>query len=266
MQVSIWLYLLQQTLLIRCLFAALQRAVHLPAAPGVRLWGAALLMGTGDLLSVMQQEATLHPFPAILSALAPLAVWPGIPQRLRLRVTLVFVSLTLLLSGWARLLASSGLPVPLLTPLCCLLIVLLPSLLQRDAAITCAAVQIVCGQGRLRLTALVDSGNLLRDRISGLPVIVISRSAAHRLTGAAGGSALPCLRQIPVRTVSGTATMSIFRPDLLLLDVDGRWYQTDAMIGLAPDGYDGFQALVPTTLLTRVAQTVNHKEEQPLCP
>ena len=39
-----------------------------------------------------------------------------------------------------------------------------------------------------------------------------------------------------------------------------------AMIGLAPDGYDGFQALVPATLITQVAQTVDHKEEESLCP
>ena len=43
--------------------------------------------------------------------------------------------------------------------------------------------------------------------------------------------------------------MTIFRPGSVHLSGGGPWREVRAVIGLSPDGYEGFQALVPATLL-----------------
>ena len=110
------------------------------------------------------------------------------------------------------------------------------------------------GGHRLTLTALIDSGNLLRDPVTGLPVIVISRRAASRLTVLPQpGRLTPGMRLLSVRTVAGTALMAVFRPSAVFIEEKGVWRAVNAIVGLSPDGYEGFQALVPASLIPPVA-------------
>ena len=62
------------------------------------------------------------------------------------------------------------------------------------------------------------------------------------------------MRLLPVRTVSGVALMTILRPDQLRIRTGGAWQAAEALIGLSPGGGEGFQALVPASLLERVPQ------------
>ena len=99
------------------------------------------------------------------------------------------------------------------------------------------------------LTALVDTGNLLRDPLTGLPVIVVSRQAARKLTSLpAPGQLLPGMRLISVRTAAGSALMAIFRPQRVRVLSGQTWREVRAMVGLSPDGYEGAQALLPACL------------------
>ena len=222
MHVSSWLYFLQQGLLTLCLLLALQRAacLHRPGLP--RLLLTALIESAGLLLACVASDSWVRCLLLLPTLLTPFAVWPGLPRRLRIRLPLIFVGLALLLSGWARLLLSWGLPSRLLVPLCCVMLVVLPSLPWRAHA-ACTSVRIVCGQRSVTLTALIDSGNLLRDRFSGLPVIVISRRAALGLMDTQTlFSPLPQMRMMQVRTVAGTAMMTVFQPDTLKLQVEAQ--------------------------------------------
>jgi hypothetical protein len=139
----------------------------------------------------------------------------------------------------------------------CLLLRATPLTLRRAADVPrCATVCIRRGCQRLTLTALIDSGNLLRDVITGLPVIVISRRAAGRLMLLPpDGSLLPGMRLMTVRTISGSAMMTVFRTDSVRLMHGGSWQEVRALIGLSPDGYDGFQALVPASVLGDMEET-----------
>ena len=107
----------------------------------------------------------------------------------------------------------------------------------------------------VRLTALRDSGNCLKDPVTGEQVLVIDADAAARLTGlrpeqlrnpletmAAG--AVPGLRLVPYRTVGQPGGMLLamrFRD----VTVGGR--KTSAVVAFAPERIgrgEGYQALI----------------------
>ncbi|MBQ8201889.1 MAG: sigma-E processing peptidase SpoIIGA [Clostridia bacterium] len=256
MRISIWLYLLEQICCSLCLLLALGVSAGLTRRSPFRLFFTALLT---SMLSLSAQQ---FPSPWIrlvlllpVMLIAPLLAWPGAPRRLRGRMTALSAMLSLWLTGLMRLLSSFTVPGALLLLSGCAALSAAPVAISRTADVPrCATVALRHGNARLTLTALIDSGNLLRDVITGLPVIVISRRAAARLvTLPKSGELLPGMRFIPVRTISGTAMMTIFRPDSVCI-LKGRSPQpVRALIGLSPDAYDGFQALVPSCLIAHHA-------------
>ncbi len=108
------------------------------------------------------------------------------------------------------------------------------------------------GGRSVRLTALRDSGNTLRDPITGERVFLIGSAPACRLTGLTPeqlGSPLetltqrpiPGLRLIPYRAVGSAGLLLGLR--LREVDLDGR--RQSAVVAFAPEGLDGsYQALV----------------------
>ena len=95
---------------------------------------------------------------------------------------------------------------------------------------------------KIRLTALRDTGNTLRDPITGRPVLVVGADTAQELTGLSRQqlerpvesiSALPGLRLIPYRTVGNGSGM------LLAMKVPkvkiGSW-QGSSLVAFAPEG------------------------------
>lgn len=117
-------------------------------------------------------------------------------------------------------------------------------------------------EGRDReLTALVDSGNLLEDPVSGTPVIFLKEKAAkglpaHLLRAMKNGvSALPLsevgnLRVIPGRTVSGSGVLLAAVPDSVALRTNGAWESRRALVAIdfSEGDFGGFEALVPEIL------------------
>lgn len=251
MQISGWMFLLEQTASSVCLLLAMGLCAGLPRCAPLRL------ILTGLITAVIAAAALTLPGPVrmilllTVSAAAPLTAWPGVPRRLTLRLMLLGLLLPLWLTGVMRLMQGVGLWGPLAVLCACLALRALPAVLVRSgSAPPCTSVEIRHGGRRLTLTALVDSGNLLRDAVTGLPVMVISRRAAAKLmTLPPEGMLLPGMRLLSVRTISGTALMTVFRPDSVSILRSGRWQIVRALIGLGPEGYEGFQALVPSQLL-----------------
>ncbi len=109
-----------------------------------------------------------------------------------------------------------------------------------------------------RLSAMVDSGNCLRDPISGAPVAVVSPGALRELFGPAAplldiadpvellrsAAAFPelngRLRLIPFSALGGGGLLPVFRPDKLLID---GWEDMERLVALSPkaagNGFDG---------------------------
>ena len=125
----------------------------------------------------------------------------------------VFLLLALALEGLASAVGRSDFPALIL---CAVILLLLCRFSFRNPPLAgeCVPLEIGFGGKRLRLKALRDTGNTLRDPVTGEPVLVISADAAHTLTGLTleqlrhpmetlTQGRIPGLRLIPYRSVGG---------------------------------------------------------------
>lgn len=248
-RVSAWLFLLQQSVCAWSLLLSLGLSIGLRKPHGVRLTLTALACGAAALVCILLNGAWLQVVGVLgISLLAPTAAWPGLSPSRRWSMALSSLILTLLMAGESRLLHTMGLRrMPLVLAQFALLPVLI-MIIPRATQARCISVEITLGNRSITLTALVDSGNLLRDPITRLPVIVISRKVAAQLLASDVFS--PGMRLISVRTVAGSALMSVFRPTRVRLLLSGGWQEVRAIIGQSPRDYSGYQALVPASVIT----------------
>lgn len=170
-------------------------------------------------------------------------------QRSTLRRGAVFAILSLALSGIALgfgdggifsvLAAGGGL---------CLLCVL--GFRSRRPGNAYVPVELSYGDRQLQLTALRDTGNILRDPVTGRPVLVIGADAAGRLTGLSqeqlrspveSMGALPGLRLVPYRAIGKESGLMLA---LKLQNVRiGKW-KGSSLVAFAPEGLGGdYEAL-----------------------
>lgn len=256
MRVSAWLFLMQQLLCSACILWAAGRSSGCAPTPLWRLLLSSVPPALMSMASVNLPLLRMAMAPAC--ALTPLAAFPEAPRSLRPRLAALGLVLPLTLAGLMRLMLALTLPAALTEPLVCGVLLLLARADSPDKPLPrCTSVDVSLKKHSAVLTALVDSGNLLRDPLTGLPVIVISRRAAARLTPLPPeGEVLPGMRLMRVRTVAGTSLMPILRPDALRIRVGGAWQEAEALIGLSPGGGEGFQALVPACLVRAGAAPV----------
>ena len=259
MRVSLWLYILYQTSLTGCLLMGIGLCAGLRKKSPMRLmlvsFGTALICVWMTSAPAWLRAVTLM----VCAGITPILAWPGAPKRIWLRMIATGCFLSLGLTGVMRFAVPFGLPAILIVTAVCLLLRYAPSALPKpEDAPALATVDIRHGAHHLTLTALIDSGNLLRDPVTGLPVIIISRRAAMRLIQLPGeGKVTSPFRLLTVRTVNGSGMMIVFHPDSVYLLKSGLWVRTEALLGVSPDGYDGFQALVPASLMLRdLAMTI----------
>lgn len=253
MPVSIWLFLIQQTSLTACLLLAVGLSAGLRRRAPLRL--VLVSLGTALLSALLVNAPALMRAGALLICAAggPMLAWPGVPRWLTWRMIASGCFLSLGLTGLMRFAAGFALPGMLLVLLGCLLLRGMPLMVPKpDTTPRLATVDVRHGPHHLTLTALIDSGNLLRDPMTDLPVIVVSRRAAQRLVQLPEEGKLNYpFRLLTVRTVSGASMMTIFHPDSVCLLLPEGWRRVDTLIGVSPEGYDGFQALVPASLTVR---------------
>lgn len=108
------------------------------------------------------------------------------------------------------------------------------------------------GPGRLRLTALVDTGNRLHEPLSGLPVLIVCERDIRRLLPLFDAESAmrrlpPGFRMVGYGALGGGGQMVVFRPDELLMnDGDGWMRAPDVWVGVYPGELPGrVQALAP---------------------
>ncbi|MBQ8849411.1 MAG: sigma-E processing peptidase SpoIIGA [Clostridia bacterium] len=122
-----------------------------------------------------------------------------------------------------------------------------------------AEVEITYLTRSVRLHGICDSGNLLRDPISGKPCIVADRSKMKEIlpetllsADAAGLERLSADERrrivlIPTKTVSGEGMLIGIRVEKIKISVGGRAREADAVVALS--GLSDSEALVPSCLL-----------------
>lgn len=254
MRNSMILYLVQQSACALTLLGCAGARMLSQRRPAWRMLVVALLCGLITAASV-QAPTWLRMTTLLLMLLAaPPGAWPGLSPRLYARLSALLAALTLLFAGWMRLLATLALPPALMLPAALCATPLLQRLWPSGGVATCLALRVFHRGCELRTTALVDTGNLLRDPLTGLPVIVLSREAASRVTTLpAPGRLQPGMRLIPVRTVTGRALMPVFRPESIRLRTAEGWREARAILGVSPGTDAGFQALIPSSLLTHIS-------------
>ena len=135
----------------------------------------------------------------------------------------------------------------------CLMVTLLPS-----AMCDVRQVELQVDGNAILLPAMLDSGNLLRDPITGLGVLVVPRRAARTLFPGLRDltdlTALPLgFRLLNVRTAAGSALLPMFRPDLCRIYLNGKSCDAELLVAFAGCDYGGAQALVPMSALPKEA-------------
>lgn len=251
MQISLWLCFFQQALCSLCVLLPLGPAC---GRPRPRLPQLALATGCGGAVGALSLvlPPAFTPALALGALLLPWLCYAPCPPGVALRMALAQGAAMLLLSGTLRLLSRFA-PLAAALPLCCLALCRLSARPGRAPKMQCATLHIVHRDQSVRLTALVDSGNLLRDGITQLPVIVLSQAAAARLVPLPAGNQLSeGMRYLPIRTASGPALMAVFRPDEILLTGYGHPHRVHALLGVSPDADAGFTALAPACLLETI--------------
>lgn len=97
---------------------------------------------------------------------------------------------------------------------------------------------------KVRLNALLDTGNRLREPFSNKPVIVVSSSKIVCAT--------KNTRQVPVSTVNGTNILTAFKPDKIILKTsEGEETIENAYIALSDDlGCENYSAIFNNDILS----------------
>ena len=209
-------------------------------------------------LSALSAAAGLFSAPLALAALPGSVALcfhrHGFPACLRCMLTTLFASF--LLGGAMTALMNAGLtPVASaaaalgLGVVSSLIITLLPGTLCEIRQ-----VELRVEDRSILLPAMLDSGNLLRDPVTGRPVLVIPVRAARALFPDLGDPSrlteLPLgFRLLNVRTAAGSSLLPMFRPDECKIYVNGSACRADLLVAVTGQEYGGVQALVPMSAL-----------------
>lgn len=126
-------------------------------------------------------------------------------------------------------------------------------ILHRSATRRYARLSVTVGGRTAEMQALLDSGNLCRDPLSGRPVIFIDSQPAHVLIGegeARDPDMARRVRLIPVETVGGRRLQKAYLPDCVVLTDRGGAHTVDALIAPVESmrGAGGYQAIVSAEL------------------
>ena len=134
--------------------------------------------------------------------------------------------------------------------------------LRRACTAKSVCVQLRLFEHEATLTALVDSGNLLRDPVSGKSVIVVDRKKLLPLLPRDLAAALEkdsptlwlsdrryakSIRLVPAKTATGERLLPAIKPQALQLLDGQRAYPSDYLVAIADLGESaaGFDAIVP---------------------
>ncbi|MDR3050760.1 MAG: sigma-E processing peptidase SpoIIGA [Oscillospiraceae bacterium] len=126
---------------------------------------------------------------------------------------------------------------------------------RRDHSISRTRLLVGLGEQSAQVEGLVDSGNLLAEPISGLPVVVAPAAALaallpQGLDPADLATLPPGFRLVRMVSPAGSALLMCFRPTALALWRQNRWAPIQAMVALsAHSPPEGALALVPGALV-----------------
>lgn len=169
------------------------------------------------------------------------------------RAALMHLCALCLTGGMAHFLQSLRLPPVLayLLPVSAAALITLLLGFPLEAVSKVRQVELLFHGRRLCLPALVDTGNLLQDSVTGLPVMVIPLKAACLLDPSLPDwyrfQRLPeGLRLMRVRTASGSSLMPLLRPEKCTVCMGEKRLPAGMLAAVAGPEYTGRMALIPS--------------------
>lgn len=117
---------------------------------------------------------------------------------------------------------------------------------------------VTSGGSTVTLSAIADSGNFLRDFLTGRPVILCRTEAAasilpRNVRAYLNGDTddMTGIRLIPMTTAAGQSLAAAFRPDSMTAETPHGRKRLDALLAVSPDALknEDFDALINTKLL-----------------
>jgi len=242
----IWIGLLKFCVEILLLLAA-DRLCGKRSAGG-RVLGAALIPGVYTVFALVFPDLS-HPLIRILgAALTVLAAFGfGLAALYR---TSVYLLLNAAIGGFAQRYEKRELMVLLAAAVCICFVCFFVS--EEGGQALPVPVELCYGQKKLRIQALRDTGNTLRDPLTGRPVLVIGADAAGKLTGLSVqqlrnpaetlcSGIIPGLRLIPYKTVGESGGLLLA---LKLKKVKIGSWTGSSLVAFAPETIgNGYEAL-----------------------
>lgn len=139
-------------------------------------------------------------------------------------------------------------------------------LISRRSSVKECLLTVSIGGKELTLSALSDSGNLVKDSISGRSVILVDRNELSRVIDLSdfddfangishGGQKIRGLRLIPINTASGRGMLVAAPPDRLIAKINKKnstlSIELDALIAPSDikNSAEGYSAIVPAEIL-----------------
>lgn len=125
----------------------------------------------------------------------------------------------------------------------------------------CCSLRLTYRDRHAVLPALLDTGNLLTDGISGLPVIVLPRCLAESFippgTDLNDLSTLPAgWRLVRTKTAAGGRTLMCFSPDQIVLEQEKRTWRVEAVVAVSD--FQENRALLPDSLFSEQREEMYH--------
>lgn len=218
----------------------------------VRLLLAALAGGVCSLAALIPAARCIGAMPfRLLPALLCARILTG--GRAFLPLFLRMLALTFTLGGAIFLTGGSTLPRVgqlAIGGVLCLITFFLPASAKPETGE--ALLRLETEKGSLQLRAFVDTGNRLREPLSGLPVLIVEEELLAPLLDVKEANGLPRgYRLVRYAALGGGGQMRCFRPTGLYVLRRGAWQETaDAYVAVYPGRMSGnLQALAPPTIL-----------------
>ncbi len=251
-------------LLNACMDAALLCVALRWCARPLRIWRIALASLLGAVYAAaacLPRLASLRSLPvALIASALMLCVAARWHRWLHLlRAVALLCAVTFLMGGTVFALAQALGGLPLIAPLGAVLAVALGAAarrgMRRARQVRLAQIRLRYGDADAEVEGLVDTGNLLTEPFSGLPVVIVPQALLRSLLPEGCDPTRletlpPGFRLVCAATTGGTRMLMCFRPSSMEVRCQGVWQPVRAMVAIGLHAMpEGALALIPAALV-----------------
>ncbi len=133
------------------------------------------------------------------------------------------------------------LPILLLSTCAVTLFFILQKRIRRAVETLTATATVLFGDKEVKLTLLVDSGNLVREPVTGKRVIIIGESASKRINIPDGAPSF----EIALKSATGASVKKAYQPDLITIDEEYDGESFLILPEISCTNFAGYDGIIP---------------------